>query len=304
MRALELFAGIGGLGLGAAGPFAVVRAYDQDRAAGATYALNHGAPVTAIDLASVTALELSRHEAPARLLSPPCQPFTRRGPARDVDDARAAGLLRLIELVPSCRPRRVLVENVAGFHGSRAPARLVAALLAIGPEVRDVACCPSDLGHAVRRPREFVLSSADGLAAIDLTPGSAGTLAGPGLERGDFRAMLDPEPDPALAVPEALRARLSGHVARGAPLATFTRSYARAIRGAGPVLATVTGLRYFSPREILRLHGFPDSFRFPEGLPLRTRLRLAANSVHVSVLARLAAAFTGTGVARTRDGPS
>src|SRR5436190_22215667 len=113
MRALELFAGIGGLGL-AAGPcgLEVVAAYDQDAAAAATHAANHPAPVVPIDLAAVSAAELARHDAHAWLLSPPCQPFSARGRRRDTGDPRCRGLLRLIELLPVLRPRRVLVENV------------------------------------------------------------------------------------------------------------------------------------------------------------------------------------------------
>ena len=278
MRAIELFAGIGGLNLAAPEGVEVVAAYDQDHAARLAHAENHAVPVMALDLASVEAAELQRHEAPCWLLSPPCQPFTRRGVKRDEDDPRCAGLLRLIGLLATCRPRRVLVENVPGFHGSRAHARLIAALRALGHDTRDVETCPSEFGAPVRRRRQFVVSSADGLGA--------------GAEmrttRRSLEAILSPledvAHDEALRVPQGVRARVADHLPMVGPdgiAGTFTRSYGRAISGAGPIRWEADGPRYFSPDEILKLHDFPSTFRFPASLDLRTRWRLAGNSVHV-----------------------
>ena len=45
MRAIELFAGIGGLKLAAPAGVEVVVAYDQDRAAGLAHGENHAVPV-------------------------------------------------------------------------------------------------------------------------------------------------------------------------------------------------------------------------------------------------------------------
>lgn len=274
MRAIELFSGIGGLRLAAPRGMEVVAAYDQDRAAGVVHARNGAAPVIPLDLASVTAREILRHDAEAWLLSPPCQPFTRRGSRRDIDDPRCAGLLRLIALLPRCRPCRVLVENVPGFHGSRAHAGLVAALRALGHDVADVEACPTELGAPIRRRRQFVVSSADGLAE---------TPAPRPLPRR-LESYLDAEPDPSLRLPSEVRARVADHLAMPGPdgvAGTFTRSYGRAIAGAGPVLWDVHGPRYFAPEEILRLHDFPPSFSFPDEMDRRTRWRLAGNSIHV-----------------------
>ena len=274
MRAIELFAGIGGLCLAAPEDVEVVAAYDQDHVAADVHAANHpGVELVRVNLESVTARELLRHEADAWLASPPCQPFTRRGAGRDLEDARCRGLARLIALMPECRPRRVLVENVPGFHGSRAHAELVAALRALGHDVADVEACPTELGAPVRRRRQFVVSSADGLADPAAAPRETRPLA----------AFLDASPDETLrlAVP-------AGRVADDGVAATFTRSYGRAITGAGPIARDARGDRYFSPEEILRLHAFPESFRFPDGLDLRTRWRLAGNSVHVGSVRRVA----------------
>ena len=273
MRALELFAGIGGLGIATADAVEVVAAYDQDHAAAEVHERTFGVPVMRIDLASVSARELLRHEADCWLVSPPCQPFTRRGVGRDVDDARCAGLLQLIALLPSCRPRAVLVENVHGFHGSRAHALLVSTLRSMGHDVADVEACPTQLGAPVRRPRQFVVSSADGL----------GPQASFAREPRPLTSYLARDPDPSLRVPENVRRRVDDHLPMPGPdgvLGTFTRSYGRAVTGAGPVLWDEHGPRYVSPDEILRLHDFPATFTFPEAMDRSTRWRLAGNSVH------------------------
>lgn len=46
-------------------------------------------------------------------------------------------------------------------------------------------------------------------------------------------------------------------------------------------------VRWFSDREMLRLHGFPEGFEFPSGLSQRQRCALIGNSVNVEVVALL-----------------
>ncbi|XP_069770356.1 tRNA (cytosine(38)-C(5))-methyltransferase isoform X2 [Narcine bancroftii] len=46
-------------------------------------------------------------------------------------------------------------------------------------------------------------------------------------------------------------------------------------------------LRYFTPREIANLHGFPLKFGFPEKISLKQRYRLLGNSLNIHVVAKL-----------------
>lgn len=99
---------------------------------------------------------------------------------------------------------------------------------------------------------------------------------------------------------------------RSTETTTFTKGYGKHAGRAGPVLL-LTGdgerrvseedlgrfpsgldlgpqgreLRWFSDREMLRLHGFPERFEFPAGLSLRQRFALVGNSVNVEVVALL-----------------
>ncbi|CAO2594920.1 tRNA (cytosine(38)-C(5))-methyltransferase, partial [Lemmus lemmus] len=93
----------------------------------------------------------------------------------------------------------------------------------------------------------------------------------------------------------------------------FTKGYGSYIEGTGSVLQTAEDvqienvfkslnnlppeekiaklstlkLRYFTPREIANLQGFPPEFGFPEKITVKQRYRLLGNSLNVHVVARL-----------------
>ncbi|XP_040921839.1 tRNA (cytosine(38)-C(5))-methyltransferase [Toxotes jaculatrix] len=93
----------------------------------------------------------------------------------------------------------------------------------------------------------------------------------------------------------------------------FTKGYGRYVEGTGSVLqscmetemeSVFTGLdqyseeeklqrllklklRYFTPREVANLMGFPQSFSFPEQIPDKQQYRVLGNSLNVVVVARL-----------------
>ncbi|XP_054446523.1 tRNA (cytosine(38)-C(5))-methyltransferase [Pteronotus mesoamericanus] len=93
----------------------------------------------------------------------------------------------------------------------------------------------------------------------------------------------------------------------------FTKGYGRYIEGTGSVLQTAEDvkiediyksltnlsqeekikkllmlkLRYFTPKEIANLLGFPPEFGFPENITVKQRYRLLGNSLNVRVVAKL-----------------
>ncbi|XP_040290443.1 tRNA (cytosine(38)-C(5))-methyltransferase isoform X1 [Bufo bufo] len=95
----------------------------------------------------------------------------------------------------------------------------------------------------------------------------------------------------------------------------FTKGYGHYVEGTGSILQTATDveissaykslealsdeeklaklstlkLRYFTPREIANLHGFPASFGFPEKITTKQRYRLLGNSLNVHIVAKLIA---------------
>lgn len=93
----------------------------------------------------------------------------------------------------------------------------------------------------------------------------------------------------------------------------FTKGYGRYIEGTGSVLQTsedvqieniyksltslspeekimkllMLKLRFFTPKEIANLLGFPPEFGFPEKITVKQRYRLLGNSLNVHVVAKL-----------------
>src|SRR5688500_3799405 len=190
MRVLELFGGIGGCAAALPDGARVVLAVDQDEHAGRTYALNHPAPVRRWNLASVRPAQVDVG-ADLWWASPPCQPFTVRGRSRDVDDPRCRAFLRVLELLDAVRPPTFAMENVPGFAGSIAHARLRSLLARAGYAVAEVEWCPTALGIRNERRRYYLLASREPVTPALPSP----TVAPP------LRTFLDPDPDPALDAP-------------------------------------------------------------------------------------------------------
>ncbi|KAK7881362.1 hypothetical protein WMY93_029771 [Mugilogobius chulae] len=93
----------------------------------------------------------------------------------------------------------------------------------------------------------------------------------------------------------------------------FTKGYGRYVEGTGSVLQSSSeaemeavfrgleqlsedqklkrlqtlGLRYFTPREVANLMGFPHTFEFPEDVPVKQRYRVLGNSLNVLVVSKL-----------------
>jgi site-specific DNA-cytosine methylase len=305
VRVLELYCGIGGCAA-ALGPAAeVVAAIDINRAALAVYRHNFPHPAVARTIDAIEASDLRRWATDLWWLSPPCQPFTRRGLRRDDADPRSASLLRLIELMDEVRPPCLALENVPGFAGSRTHARLRELLDRLGYQVRERLLCPTELEIPNRRRRFYLVAAREPL--LDLPP--------PDCHHRPLAEVLDPHPAPELWPPAELVERYRHAidlVEPDDPQATtscFTAAYGRSPVRSGSYVATARGPRRFSPGEILRLLGFPAGFRLPTELSPASAWRLAGNSLSVDVVRWVLAqlpdlATTGQGQASPRCSPT
>lgn len=262
-------------------------AVDQNRDALRAYSLNFPARTYPLAVESVPDRLWRAWDADLWWLSPPCQPFTTRGLRRDLDDRRTRGLSAVLDRIAVSRPRYVAMENVPGFVGSRAHARVRAVLDGEGYSVRQTLLCPTSLGLPNRRLRFYLVAARDGLAEWPKRNG-------PTVPLGD---LVDSSPDPALWCDAQLATRYHGalHVVDAddadACTACFTAAYGRSTVRSGSYLATSSGLRRFSPREILRLLDFPSDYRLPEDLPAHLAWPLAGNSVSVRALRWVLAAI-------------
>ena len=101
-------------------------------------------------------------------------------------------------------------------------------------------------------------------------------------------AYLDPEVDARFRVDPALLDRFRWAVDRVDPddpvavAACFTSGYGRSAIRCGSYLArSGESVRRFTPTEIARLLGFPETFAFPPGVSTRQAWKLLGNSLSV-----------------------
>ena len=292
LRVLELFCGIGGLGAALEGTGAVVvEAVDINHQALAVVQHNFSHPATARTLETMSLATLEDLQADLWWMSPPCQPFTRRGKGRDDQDPRSRAFLSLVNAIAAIRPRYLALENVPEFRASRCRDRLLATLTGDGYRVREQLLCPTTLGIPNRRLRYYLLASREGDLRSNPNHGPEG-------RRRPLATFLDQTSNDLVLDAETLRRyRPALHIVEpGDPLAVthcFTSAYGRSPVRSGSYLATTDGARRFSPQEILRLLGFPPGFRFPEEISRKARWRLAGNSLSIPAVRQVLAAVPG-----------
>lgn len=286
LRVLELYCGIGGCAAALGDTAARIIAVDINRLALTVYRYNFEHPVVPALVESVEVDRLRRWEADLWWLSPPCQPFTRRGLQRDLEDPRAATFLAVLKRLAEARPAYVACENVPPFRESRARQRLLETLQRAGyRDVQEHLLCPTQLGVPNRRRRYYLIAALGALSPAPPLPASR--------HLNRLSEYLDPEPAPDLTVDANVVARYRGalHVARADDPAAithcFTSAYGRSPVRSGSYLATDSGVRRFSPGEILRLLGFPSTYRLPPELPLDKAWRLVANSLSIDAVRRV-----------------
>jgi site-specific DNA-cytosine methylase len=254
-----------------------VAALDINETALEVYRWNYPHTTLPVNLDFVSASDLQSWNADLWWLSPPCQPFTVRGLRRDTEDSRTRSLLRLIDFLDVTRPSYLALENVPGFSGSQTHALLRSALDKLGYSVQELVLCPTELGVPNRRQRLYLVAGLEPLGPMSrLSP-----------ESRSLEDYLDPEPSLDLWVDEDMtdkygRALSVVDVKEAAAVSScFTSAYGRSPVRSGSYLETPSGLRRFSPQEILGLLGFPPDFRLPPTLSTQVAWRLVGNSLSV-----------------------
>ena len=304
LRVLELFAGIGGLAC--SWPNAkIVTAVDISHIARGVYEANHvkrreDSPFLVRSIESLKTEFFENIAADVWWLSPPCQPFTSKGRKRGLADARSAGLSNILRQIGLVQPWGIALENVPGFEDSEAHCRLISELNANKYSVWSGQLCPTQLGWPNRRERLYVIACKEPLHALSLVPAEKTPKLSDMLEANE-QAVSDLWLDGETA--EACRGSLDrvDWCDADAVTACFGSGYGRSLLHCGSYLEVGGRLRRFSPREVARLLGFPDSFdlsvsdEYSGGLtPRKERLKLwqlLGNSLALPVVSRLEAMF-------------
>lgn len=143
----------------------IVRAYDINPIANSIYKKNFKSTILcekAVENISVE--ELDTLHADIFFLSSPCQPYTRIGLQRDINDNRANSLLYILKLLENMSyiPTYIVLENVHQFEYSDAYKLLLQTLYKQNYTVEAFLLSPRQFGIPNQRTRFFLLATIGG----------------------------------------------------------------------------------------------------------------------------------------------
>ena len=269
LRAIDLFAGIGGIRL----PFdelgyKVVFSSEWDRAACDTYEANFGERPSG-DIAKIAASDIPGHDL--LLAGFPCQAFSIMGKMKGFDDIRGTMFFEIARILDYHKPQAILLENVKQLtthDGGRTFSVILEKLRDLGYFVKWKILNALDFGLPQKRERTIIAGFRDPEKAV----------------RFDFdfpkipyalSDVVEPDDavDPSLFVSDYIFAKREKsvlnkdvfypsiwHENKSGNISILP--YACALRtGASYNYQLVNGRRRPSSRELLRFQGFPDSFR-------------------------------------------
>lgn len=284
MNAVEFFSGIGAFAYAAhTEGVNVVAAFDQGQDANRVYQHNFNVSPSARNLDTLPAGVVP--DADLWWMSPPCTPYTVRGAQRDEQDPRAKSLLHLLDVLSDKLPTTIIVENVVAFATSRMFARLSDSLNQLDYHTRIVELCSSQFGIPMKRPRFFVVASRNPLPEIGLPSARERIPLALFLDAGNANGCLNIHPSTVARYEEGMNIIEPND--NDAYAICFTSGYGVSFKSSGSFIRQNGTVRRFAPEEILALLGFGPEFSFPPDMDLKSRWRLAGNSVDIRCIQHL-----------------
>ena len=262
----DMFCGIGGFHVAASAlGMDCVFACDIDAEARRAYARNFGVEPRG-DIAQVVPDDVPDHDLLAAGF--PCQPFSIIGGMRGFEDTRGTLFFDLATIIAAKTPPALLLENVRQFSshdGGRTLRRVLAVLTDLGYRADWRILNALDFGLAQKRERTFIVGFLDRAAPFEWPPPLG---APPPLD-----AVLERDVPPKYFASEHIRTKRRErhqtdlkpsiwHENKGGNVASHPFSCALRA-GASYNYLLVDGERRLTPREMLRLQGFPEWFDLP-----------------------------------------
>lgn len=350
LRVLELFSGIGGmhyalegncstfhcyftlnltkyLRISASGvPGEVVTAVDINTTANHVYQHNYPEMnVVSKNIQKITPKQISNLDVNTILMSPPCQPFTRVGNKKDVDDARSNALVHICSILPELTTiDYILMENVKGFETSQARDLYIEALKKSGFEYQEFLLSPTEIGIPNTRNRYYCLARRNQPFPFKINtilsrlPNKTDDFECPTIKTVLSSLNDDKNYADYLLSDDNLLKRVGlfdiTH-ANSTNTMCFTKAYTHYAEGTGSIYCPVSKnqleevlseikdetlssedklaklkmlkLRYFTPAEVAKLMSFPPKFTFPLDTTNRQRYRVLGNSINVAMVGKL-----------------
>ena len=290
-RLADLFAGIGGLRLGfEAIDCETVFSCDWDESARQVYYSNFG-ELPFGDINDIAPTEIPDHDI--LLAGFPCQPFSIAGKELGFADTRGTLFFNIATILQAKRPRAFLLENVKRLtthDEGRTLQTILTTLRELGYTVYHKVLNSLHFGIPQKRERVYLVGFVEPIAFSFPRPlGYYKPLAdllepdeeveqsyflSPTIRAKRWQALKEVPPYPSI-----WHENIGGNIS---PL-----PYSCALRAGGSYnYLVVNGVRRLTTREMLRLQGFPETFKLP--LPYSQARKVIGNAVTVPVIEAIA----------------
>lgn len=289
VRLADLFAGIGGIRLGfAQWGCRTVFSSEIDPHATRVYADNFGEQPFG-DINDLPPVSVPDHDI--LLAGFPCQPFSIAGKGLGFADTRGTLFFNIHEILRAKKPRAFLLENVkrlTSHQGGQTFGLMKKMLTALGYQVFSNVLNSLDFGLPQKRERLYIVGFREKTAfAFPEKTGDPPPLSD----------ILEPVVPPSYYLSDRLRAKRQAALKKTPVVPAIWHEniggnisplpYSCALRAGGSYnYLVVNGERRLTGREMLRLQGFPDSFR--ADVPYTQIRKMAGNSVSVPVIRLIA----------------
>lgn len=293
---IDLFAGIGGIRLGveSLGGGKCVFSSEWDKDAQKTYEVNFGEKPHG-DITQIDPSHIPDHDL--LLAGFPCQAFSICGDMKGFADTRGTLFFTIEEILRMKKPYAFLLENVKqlkSHDGGRTFATIVRHLEALGYFVHSTVLNSLDFGVPQKRERTFIVGFKENIEFRFPLPSHKRLKLEDILEQEEN---IDKKHYVAQAMYEDRRQNIKNPRALSLNAATMWHQnksgnvsplpYSCALRaGASYNYLLVNGKRRPTPRELLRLQGYPDDFKIV--VPYTQIRKQAGNSVTVPVIKAVA----------------
>ena len=262
----DMFCGIGGFHLAASDlGMRCVFACDIDAEARRAYQHNFGME-PAGDITVIHPDAIPDHDV--LLAGFPCQPFSIIGAMRGFEDVRGTLIFNVAEIIDAKRPKAFVLENVrqlSTHNKGKTLAKIIAELTDLGYRSDWKLLNALEFGLPQKRERTIIVGFQDKSTPFEWPEPTASPLS--------LEEIMEKEvPTNYFASEEIRRKRMAKHESpyelsiwhenKGGNVASHPFSCALRA-GASYNYLLVNGERRLTPREMLRLQGFPESFELP-----------------------------------------
>jgi len=290
-KTIDLFAGIGGIRLGfESHGCETVFSSEWDKHAQLMYEENFGEKPFG-DINDIEPKDIPDHDI--LLAGFPCQPFSIAGKGLGFDDTRGTLFFNIEQILKIKKPQAFLLENVKRLtthDDGRTFDVILQTLKRLGYTVHYKVLNTLNYGLPQKRERIYIVGFLD---KIDFSfPEPVGSY----IPLKDL-LLKDKDVDKSYFLSDALKAKRIAALKKEAPTPSIWHEniggnisplpYSCALRAGGSYnYLVVDGVRRLTDREMLRLQGFPDTFKI--NLPYSQSRKVAGNSVSVPVIKAIA----------------